>query len=153
MTQIQATEFASEWKVVEQYDGAIEVEFGQLLSFSIPTGLSVTLFENSDGQQVVAIRGTEAWDPLDPLDIVTDVVDIAVLGSSQYQLQYEALSDKIEEWLDNGTLQSGFTVTGHSLGGFLATNPRRSSISDCGYSPVFNKSNPVSGNMPDLILS
>ena len=89
-------------------------------TFLNPTGLSATVFENmTDGKRYLAIRGTESSDLS---DILTDVIDIGTLGTAEYQAQYAALSAKVGAWLDDGTLQSGFTVTGHSLGGFLATN-------------------------------
>ncbi len=54
------------------------------------------------------------------MDFYTDVVDIALLGSTRFQDQYSALSDKIKEWSLSGELRTGFSITGHSLGGFLA---------------------------------
>ena len=80
-----------------------------------PTGLSVTIFEDGAGNQTVAVRGTDDW-----YDFITDVIDIAILGSAENQAQYKALSEKVTAWTADGTLRSGFTVTGHSLGGFLA---------------------------------
>ncbi len=34
--------------------------------------------------------------------------------------QYISLKFKVVEWIENGVLPQSFTVTGHSLGGFLA---------------------------------
>src|SRR5688572_5370537 len=45
MTALQAGQFQSDWTVVRQYTDI--------------TGLSVTLFQNQNGQQSIAIRGTE----------------------------------------------------------------------------------------------
>ena len=54
-----------------------------------PSGLSVTLFQEiGNGKQCVAIRGTN-----DPADIVTDVIDIAFLGTWERQAQYEPLNE------------------------------------------------------------
>ncbi len=123
MTLTQAQTFASTWTVIDQYDGTVEEThtdvFGQEYTLIKNTGLSVTLFENSSGEPVVAVRGTE---PTDPADIITDVIDIGILGTSDHQAQYAALSTQVQKWIDDGDLQSGFAVTGHSLGGFLATN-------------------------------
>lgn len=124
MSPNQARDFAENWRVLDQYEGRVEEtytdEFGQDQTFLNPTGLSVTAFENvNTGEQVVAIRGTTITDIN---DIVTDAIDLIALGTSENQAQYAALSAKVQDWLDNGTLQSGFNVTGHSLGGFLATN-------------------------------
>jgi len=114
----QAKAFAKTWNVLDQYDGMVEKtyfdEFGQEQTFLNPTGLSVTLFEDGSGNQVVAIRGTN-----DLNDFVTDAIDIAILGTPEFQAQYDALSAQVKKWMADGTLQSGFTVTGHSLGGFL----------------------------------
>lgn len=122
MTLTQAQTFASNWTVIDQYDGMVEQpyfdEFGQEQTFLNPTGLSVTLFKNNySGEQVIAIRGTQ-----DLSDWGTNLVDIGLLGSAKYQDQYKALSDQINSWKADDILQSGFTVSGHSLGGFLATN-------------------------------
>ena len=119
LSYTQATNFASTWTVIDQYDGMVEEtyidEFGQEHTFQNPTGLSVTLFEDSQGKQVVAIRGTN-----DLLDFETDAIDIALLGTPENMAQYAALSAQVQKWMDDGVLHSGFTVTGHSLGGFLA---------------------------------
>ncbi|MEW8350914.1 MAG: calcium-binding protein [Candidatus Thiodiazotropha taylori] len=122
MSLAQARDFADKWRVLDQYDGVIEAididEFGQEHTYMKTTGLSVTLFENvKTGEQVVAVRGTD-----DMLDVITDVVDIGVIGTAEKQEQYAALSAKVQQWLGDGVLQSGFSVTGHSLGGFLSAN-------------------------------
>ncbi|MER0217256.1 MAG: hypothetical protein DU481_14005 [Nitrosomonas sp.] len=44
-----------------------------------------------------------------------------LFGSTQLYPQYNSLKTKVTEWLGNGTLSPTFTVTGHSMGGFLAT--------------------------------
>ncbi|MCG7865350.1 MAG: hypothetical protein JAY74_03145, partial [Candidatus Thiodiazotropha taylori] len=124
MSWTQANNFASNWYALDQYDGQVEEfyidEFGQEHTFLNPTGLNVTLFEHvTTGEQVVAVRGTE---PTDLGDVFTDIIDIGFLGAAERQSQYAALSTKVREWLDSGILQPGFTVTGHSLGGFLSTN-------------------------------
>ncbi len=103
MSIAQARHFASRWRVLEQYSDPL-------------TGLSATVFEEvSTGERSLAVRGTD-----DPADLWTDFVDIALLGTPERQGQYAALKAKVQEWLTDGTLSSGFTVAGHSLGGFLA---------------------------------
>ncbi|MCG8015399.1 MAG: hypothetical protein JAY97_04215 [Candidatus Thiodiazotropha sp. 'RUGA'] len=124
MSQTQANDFARNWYVLDQYDGQVEElyidEFGQEHTFLNQTGLNVTLFEHiTTGEQVVAVRGTERTDLG---DFFTDIIDIGFLGTAEWQSQYAALSTKVREWLDSGNLQPGFTITGHSLGGFLSTN-------------------------------
>jgi len=104
MTPAQASAFADQWSVVDQYTDSI-------------TGVSATVFQEiTTGKRFLAIRGTN-----DLNDLITDVVDIALLGTSAIQTQYTSLKTKVQTWLGDGTLPSSFTVSGHSLGGFLAT--------------------------------
>ena len=99
----QASRFALNWRVITQYNH--------------PTnGLSATVFADASGNKYLAIRGTD-----DGYDLATDAIDIALLGSTAHQAQYASLKTKVTEWLGSGTLSPSFTVTGHSLGGFLAT--------------------------------
>jgi len=101
MTTVQASVFASNWTVVDQYNSI--------------TGLSATVFQNNaTGERYLAIRGTQG---------VTDfLADYLILNGTPAELnpQYQALKSQVQVWLDNGTLSSGFTVSGHSLGGYLA---------------------------------
>ncbi len=120
MSSTQAANFASHWRVVEQYNHSemipeydeYGIPTGNLVEYS--NGLSVTLFEEvGTGKQVVAIRGTQ-----DMQDLGTNVIDIGILGTPEHQDQYKALVAKIDEWLNGGKLHDGFDVSGHSLGGF-----------------------------------
>jgi len=100
----QARQFADTYRVVTQYTDA--------------TSLSATVFADKDSQKAfLAIRGTEKDDLRDKL---TDLINIAWLGDTALQPQYISLKFKVAEWIGNGVLPSNFTVTGHSLGGFLA---------------------------------
>lgn len=108
MSALQANQFVSSWEVITQYNVS-------------SSGLSATVFQQKingtpTGQKYLTIRGTD-----DGVDIATDLIDIGILGTYKYQSQYTALKAKVTEWLGNGTLSPSFTVTGHSLGGFLAT--------------------------------
>ena len=127
MTLTQATSFAENWRVIHQYDGMVEEsyidEFGEEHFFLNPTGLSATVFENSaDGKRHLAIRGTESSSPEWIADWATNIIDIGLLGTAEHQAQYDALSKQVRTWLDDGILQAGFSVAGHSLGGFLGTS-------------------------------
>lgn len=113
MSDAQATLFAATYSVAAQYIDA--------------TGLSATVFADAAGNRYLAIRGTD-----DVKDLATDIVDIALLGTTAFQSQYDSLKAKVTEWLkdenilgrklEDGTVAAGsFSVTGHSLGGFLAT--------------------------------
>ncbi|MBL8488737.1 MAG: hypothetical protein JNK22_16820, partial [Rhodocyclaceae bacterium] len=120
MSEKQAQAFAEQWRVVEQYNGE---PIPVLDEFNHPTGeytqsdaLSATVFQEVEtGRRYLAVRSTQSLS-----DVWTDIVDISILGMSEHQGQYASLKSKVQSWLANGTLTSGFTVTGHSLGGFLA---------------------------------
>jgi hypothetical protein len=75
-------------------------------------GLSATVFGRKDGtgEKCLAIRGTNDLD-----DLLTDLVDIALLGTTALQSQYTSLKAQVTSWINDGTLASGFTVAGHSL--------------------------------------
>ncbi len=103
MTAAQAAAFAATYSVVAQYNDPA-------------TDLSATVFADTNGAKYLAIRGTDSG-----IDLVTDIVSIGLLGSTAFQAQYASLKAKVSEWIGNQTLSSSFTVTGHSLGGFLAT--------------------------------
>ena len=138
MSALQAQHFAENWRVIDQYNGQVQDsyydDFGQLVTCLVQTGLSVTIFEEvGSHKQVVAVRGTQ-----DFLDIVTDFIDIGMLGTDEHQAQYKALSAQVRKWLDDGVLRSGFTVTGHSLGGFLATNLALDYAGDVAHTYLYN---------------
>ncbi len=103
MSFSQATVFANTYRVVTQHTDA--------------TGLSATVFADANNNTYLAVRGTEASDIR---DFATGVFDIMLFGSTRLHPQYDSLKAKVTEWLGNGTLSPTFTVTGHSMGGFLA---------------------------------
>jgi hypothetical protein len=106
-----ATQFAATYKVKSQSNPSI-------------TGFSATLFETKDANQtkILAIRGTN-----DPADILIDLVNVALIGSENLNPQYDALKNYVDTLTGvNGPLAGqAFTLTGHSLGGFLAQALRR----------------------------
>jgi Glycosyl transferases group 1 len=124
LSATQASKFLEQWAVVDQYNHQSEPYpvhdeiTGQLLRYdTLTNGLSVTVFEEkSTGQRYLAIRGTD-----DLYDIATDLVSVVILGTTRFQGQYQLLRSKVQEWISNGTLPNQFSVTEHSLGGFLAT--------------------------------
>lgn len=124
MSPTQAARFARDWRVVVQYNHSEPVELqdefgngtGSFTSWS--NGLSATVFEEvGTGRRVLAIRGTENGP-----DYATDFVDVFLRGSPQRQSQYQSLLAQIALWQTGSqpVLGPTFTVTGHSLGGFLA---------------------------------
>ncbi|MCF6323460.1 MAG: hypothetical protein L3J89_03905 [Gammaproteobacteria bacterium] len=106
-SQTQATEFISQWRVIEHQERTT-------------SGFSSTLFENiTTGEKTLSIRGTELGDVA---DWYTNVVDIGVLGSTSSQEQYQDLKDFYQQLITDGALGASetFSVAGHSLGGFMA---------------------------------
>ncbi|MBZ0093462.1 MAG: hypothetical protein K8F27_14730, partial [Sulfuricellaceae bacterium] len=103
MSPLQAADFASKWTVIgTPYTDPV-------------TGVSATVFQEiATGQKTLAIRGTQG---------ATDfLADYLILNGTPSQLnpQYQSLKAKVTQWLGDGTLTPGFTVSGHSLGGYLA---------------------------------
>ena len=107
MTEAQAAHFALTWRVVDQYNDPL-------------TGLSATVFEKIGEveQYCLAIRGTDGG-----MDYIADVHIYQGLPS-EISPQYLSLKAKVQTWLaDPQKLQGkNFTVTGHSLGGYLANS-------------------------------
>lgn len=112
MSASQAQQFSAEgWKVIDQ------CEFSN--------GASATIFEDKDGTRYLAVRGTEpSWQ-----DFGTD--GLLTLGvPPQFNPQYLSLKGQVKKWIEGWTDSDGvlhgpllpdfFTVTGHSLGGYLA---------------------------------
>ncbi len=103
-SEVQAITFATTYCVVTQYNDPA-------------TGLSATVFADKNTEETfLAIRGTEITDPGD----IFAGLPIAIFGTTILQPQYASLKTQVQAWLSNGTLKPTFTVTGHSLGGFLA---------------------------------
>jgi len=110
MSSSQAAAFVEKWQVVAQ-------------SPYSSTGLSATVFEEiNSGKKYLAIRGTEPTGS----DLTADGLLAAGLPSN-FNPQFIALKALLEEhWLVDGTLDGPFTVTGHSLGGYLAAAVKQS---------------------------
>ena len=104
MSQSQAKAFAAEWTVVD--------------SAEFDNGAAATIFKNKNGVCYLAIRGTED-DPVDPNDYAADAF-LAAGFPSYTNPQFWSLEDQVQEWINDGDLPASFTVTGHSLGGYLA---------------------------------
>ena len=99
----QATEFVSEWSVVSQKENTVN-------------GFSATLFENKfTGEKRLAIRGSD-----DLYDFVDADVNLFLRGEAP--AQYRDLEAYYQELIAGGHLavDEAISITGHSLGGFLA---------------------------------
>jgi hypothetical protein len=116
----------------QTYENALKAEgFSALLANQFATrysvlnhqpdtgsGFSATLFlDNTTNQKNLAIRGTNG-----PADILIDLVNVALIGSENLNPQYVDLKIYLSTLTaGNGPLAGqAFTLTGHSLGGFLA---------------------------------
>lgn len=106
MSLAQAQQFAESLIVVDQYTDSA-------------SGLSVTVFAptNDPNARFLAIRGTEP----SASDLTAD--GLLALGlPAALNPQYIALKAKLDQWLADPSVLQGtsFSVTGHSLGGYLA---------------------------------
>lgn len=104
MSPAQAANFLGSWQVSAQYTDPA-------------TGVSATVFQDSAGKKYLAIRGTEPA----ASDLLAD--GLLALGiPSSLNPQFNALKTQIDAWMNDPNVLQGqtFTVTGHSLGGYLA---------------------------------
>ena len=106
MSSAQADQFSRQWTVIAQYTDAA-------------SGLSVTVFAptSDPNARYLAIRGTE------PSASDLTAGGLLALGlPAALNPQYVALKARIDEWLLDPAILQGrtFSVTGHSLGGYLA---------------------------------
>lgn len=112
MSISQATVFAGKWQVADHYNDPV-------------TGVSATVFEEiATGAKHLAIRGTE----LTGKDILADGLLAAGLPSI-LNPQFTALQLKLNDvWLNDPAvfMDQSFTVSGHSLGGYLAAAVKQS---------------------------
>ena len=95
MTAVQATRFASTWRVVTQYTDPI-------------TGVSATVFQAvTGGQTCLAIRGTDGT-----MDVLADYLIYQGLPS-EISPQYLSLKAQVQTWLADPEVLQGknFTVT------------------------------------------
>lgn len=138
LSDSQADKFIARYTVVDQYN----------VTNGTAAGLSATVFEDKATHlRYLAVRGTD-----DGYDYLTDVIDVAILGGAKYQGQYQVLKAKVSAWQADGILPDGirlgqqqYTVTGHSLGGFLATALTADSPQTIGYT-YLNNSPGLGGN-------
>lgn len=105
MSETQADHFLHDWRVVDQYTDP-------------SSGVSATIFpETAGGPKYLSIRRTEP----NALDLTTD--GLLALGlPASLNPQFAALKTQIDLWRSDPTKLGDqiFSVTGHSLGGYLA---------------------------------
>ena len=92
-----------------------------LLNQDEDNGFYARLYEDANGNVVIAYRGT------DPHNISTiikdggeDYMQAMGISSRQYEASVD-LAKKVQEAQNKGRIQGGVEITGHSLGGGLAT--------------------------------
>lgn len=79
-------------------------------------GAYAVVFEDKmTAVRTLAIRGTNEL-----IDVLSDA-DLLLARPSNLNLQYRSLAPKVNEWLRDGVIGASTTVTGHLLGGYLAT--------------------------------
>ena len=143
MVDAQAIAFDKDWAVIQQ---------------STPNGdgFSAVLLQRKDaagnatGEKVLAIAGT---DKSSPADIITDLVNVALYGTVLGMPQYASLESFYSELVSStGKLGAAeqVTVTGHSLGGFLAQafTARHTNVVSAAYTynaPGFGTAEPLLG--------
>jgi Ca2+-binding RTX toxin-like protein len=136
MSSSQADRFAAKWGVVEQFTDS-------------STGVSAALFRNGD-EICIAIRGTQ----LEVGDLLADGI-LALGVSSRLNPQFIALQTKIDQWREQGGPLQGrsFTVSGHSLGGYLAAAVKETFSANVTQAYLFNApgSGGLIGNIADLV--
>lgn len=99
-SDIQATTFVNTYSIVKVFNDP-------------STSFSATLFQKRGStEKILAIRGTESWQ-----DIVISDLQIGLFGLTN---QYQSLRNFLPQILSQIQLGETLTVTGHSLGGFLA---------------------------------
>lgn len=135
MAPAQATAFNATWNALQQ-------------SPLNGNGFSAVLLQNrTTGEKVLAIAGTNGW-----ADWITDLVNIALYGTVLGMPQYLSLESFYTQLVSSGKLGATeqITLTGHSLGGFLAQafTARHSSVVSAAYTynaPGFGNSETLLG--------
>ena len=81
-------------------------------------GFSATLYENKNGEKILAIRGTNVND----IGAVDDLINDLLLGTIGKNWQESDLQKFYDDMVKTGILSPNekIVVTGHSLGGYLA---------------------------------
>ncbi|PXW81012.1 Ca2+-binding RTX toxin-like protein [Nitrosomonas sp. Nm84] len=139
MSTSQANAFITKWQVAAQSPYSI-------------TGFSATVFEEiGSGKKYLAIRGTE----LSGNDLTADGLLASAIPPS-LNPQFIALRMQLDTWLSDPDVLQGqsFTVTGHSLGGYLAAAVKQSysQVTDAYLYNAPGVSGPL-GNLVDALRS
>lgn len=144
MSSSEADQFlTSKWEVVARYPAdASEPTQEERDSY----GAAATVFRNTEtGQVSIAVRGTETL----LNDIGADVV-LAVIGVDTLNPQFNALYARIKSWATgpDAILSGTVTITGHSLGGYLAAQLKKAFAAPTADTGDFNISSAYVFNAP-----
>ena len=136
MAEKQAQRFAESWSVVDQFGDS--------------TGVSATIFQRGT-ELYLAIRGTEP----EAGDILADGL-LALGVSAKLNPQFESLKSQIDGvWRKEGGPLFGkdFSVSGHSLGGYLAVAVKESYPDSVTEAYIYNApgTGGLVGNIADLV--
>lgn len=112
MSGSQAQTFDNTWAVLQQSTPAANGFSAVLLQRKDSAG-------NATEEKVLAIAGT---DLSSPADLITDLLDIGLMGVVANMPQYISLNSFYSQLVSTGKLSASeqVVVAGHSLGGFLA---------------------------------
>jgi hypothetical protein len=98
------------------------------------SGAYAVVFEDkTTGARTLAVRGTSP----SVTDIAADTY-LLVGVPSNLNPQYQALEAKVVQWQSAGVINSSTTLTGHSLGGYLATALKSTTPAALGATYTFN---------------
>jgi hypothetical protein len=121
MSAAQAQDFANRYTVVEVFTDN-------------QTGAFAAVFEDKSGRRTLAIRGT---DISRNMDWVSNAY-VATGIPPSLNPQFVALRPVIAQWIQSGALPPGSTISGHSLGGYLAAALKASFPSTFASTYTFN---------------
>jgi len=136
MSESQAVRFSASWTVIDQFTDP-------------SSGVSATIFQKGS-QRYLAIRGTEPA----ANDILVDGI-LALGFAAKLNPQFDALKTQIDKWLADSAMlkDQTFTVSGHSLGGYLAAAVKQQYGAKVTDAYLFNApgSGGLVGNIVDLL--
>lgn len=102
----------------ERAEEILGKDWKKLLDQDEKNGFYATLYEDKNGNMVVAYRGTDPGAGIN--DIKEDYMQAMGLSSDQYNASVK-LAKKVQDAKNAGDIKGDVSITGHSLGGGLAT--------------------------------